>query len=149
MIQRNCIVTQQLGQWFEEAGGVSQYTRVYCGWARGRLLGSLTRNSAQDTACTRPQYGQGRAVTQRWALRHGRGPRPRYGHSCLQHDTGARCARGHARLGAPVCSAGPSWVLCAPDSVLIQIFNSVWFLSHRLDPVNEHCSSQNFSNFFF
>ena len=70
LIQRNCIVTQQLGQWLEEAGGVSQYTRVYCGWARGRLLGSLaTQGAAAPT--TRRAHAHDAA---RGALRHDAGP---------------------------------------------------------------------------
>ena len=49
---------------------------------------------------------------------------------------------GHARvcLGAPGALAGPVWVFYAPDSVFDLVFDSVLFLSHRLDPVHEHCS---------
>ena len=38
--------------------------------------------------------------------------------------------------------AGPGWVLCAPDLVFDPVFYSVLFLSHRLDTVHGHCSSQ-------
>ena len=38
--------------------------------------------------------------------------------------------------------AGPGWVLCALNSVLTQFLDSVLFLSHCLDTVHEHCSSQ-------
>ena len=59
------------------------------------------------------------------------------------HDTATR-----ARLGAPGALAVPVWVFYAHDSVFDLVFDSVLFLSHRLDPVHEHCSLQNFSKFF-
>ena len=111
-------------------------------------------------AALRPRYGAGRAgragagaqaeargacgrdaTIRQLSLRHGQG---------LSHDTaGSRPRYGHgvrpwARLGASWASFGAR----APDSVFDLVFDSVLFLSHRLDPVHEHCSSQKFLKFF-
>ena len=84
----------------------------------------LCRDLGHDTA-------QGRALKRcdmaAWpATRPGARPR---------HDAFAATIR-HAQ-------AGPSWVHCAPDSVLTQFLDSILFLSYCLDTVHEHCS-QNF-----
>ena len=107
-----------------------------------------------DTAARALRHGRWGAATRRWgagheartrsaatwqlSLRHGQG---------LGHDTaGSRPQHCHgaqpwARLGA----SWASWVFCAPGLVFDLVFDSVLFLSHRLDPVHEHCSSQIFS----
>ena len=60
------------------------------------------------------------------------------------HDR-TKPARTWACLGASSASFGAH----APGLFFDLVFDSVVFLSHRLDPVHEHCSSQNFSKFFF
>ena len=73
----------------------------------------------------------------------------------LGHDTArpahetARRARAWASQCAPGRACLASWVLVHPVWFFDLVFDSVMFLSHRLDPVHEHCSSQNFSKFFF
>ena len=63
---------------------------------------------------------------------------------------------GPATIRPGLRAPGRAWGPVGPVLVLVHLaffstwfFNSVVFLSHRLDPVHEHCSSQNFSNFFF
>ena len=63
------------------------------------------------------------------------------------HDT-ARRARSWARQCAPRNACWASWVLVHPTWFFELVFDSVIFLSLRLDLVHEHCSSQNFLNFF-
>ena len=138
-IQTNCIVTGLR----KKGWAVLQYDIANPGHGRpgARPCACDTAmpasTHAHDTvlasAALRPRYGARAPVTRYDILRHGRGPRPRQG--CSAHDT----AR-HARACVP---SWASWVFCAPDSIFDLIFDSVLFPSHRLDPVHEHCSSQN------
>ena len=94
-------------------------------------------------------------------------------YSALQgHDTalgrGAWRARHNAQGASAMTRLGPAtirpglrapgraWVPAGPVLVLVHLawfltwfFDSVVFLSHRLDPVHEHCSSQKISHIFF
>ena len=88
------------------------------------------------------QAGRGSARGARGALRHGRGGGGGGGGG--GHDTGTR-----ARPVRPGWASLASWVLVPPVWFFTWFFDSVVFLSHCLDPVHEHCSSQNFSNFFY
>ena len=91
------------------------------GWARGgarheaatRPLGPSTR---QPEAAIRPGSP---ATIRRWA----------------GHDKDAR-----AHLGAPGALAGPVGGSCSQFGFLTWAFDSVVFLSRRLDSVHEHCS---------
>ena len=63
---------------------------------------------------------------------------------------------GPATIRPGLRAPGRAWGPVGPVLVLVHracfstwFFDSVVFLSHRLDPVHEHCSSQNFSKFFF
>ena len=57
-----------------------------------------------------------------------------------------RPRHGHPRgaWARPVRAGWASWGLVQPAWFLTWFFDSLVFLSHRLDPVHEHCSSQNF-----
>ena len=62
-------------------------------------------------------------------------------------DRGAAAGAGRTAwvLGSrPVRTGWASWVLMHPAWFFDLVFDLVMFLSHRLNPVHEHCSSQNF-----
>ena len=115
------------GRLSERACGASRRWRWGAGrWGAGRWgaggssLG--VRQGCWDTAT-------GACDTADPFPRHGRGP---------GHDTAAMRAPGRAsgHLGVP---AGPAGCLCILWFFEL-VFYSVIFLSHRLDPIHEHCS---------
>ena len=84
------------------------------------------RHSAQGRAALCLRYGAG-------APRHGR-PWPRHGRA-KGHDTAT--VRTPGRAWVPNFA---SWVLMHLTQFFDLVFDSVLFLSHRLDPDHEHCS---------
>ena len=94
----------------------------------------------------------GRTGAHGMRLRHGRwGPATRQPEAAIRPGSPATIRRwaGHdmdarARLGAPGVLAGPVGGSCNQFGFLTWAFNSVVFLSRRLDSVHEHCSLQNF-----
>ena len=132
---------------------------MYCD-QQGLAVGFLYCNTLK---CIVTRGGRGKAAVSRHdhdTAVFARSTRPRHDH--LAYDTaegpGHDTAR-HSRLGATTWSWGrhdtatrarlgaqarPSWVHCAPDSVLTQFLDSVLFLSHCLDIVHEHCSKKIF-----
>ena len=62
---------------------------------------------------------------------------------CASVRQGAAGAR-HGRAW-PGRASWASWVLVHPAWFFDLVFDSVMFLSHCLNPVDEHCSSRNFS----
>ena len=72
----------------------------------------------------------------------------------LGHDTArpAHDKAGRTRAWEHQCAPGRAcwvcWVLVHLAWLFELVFDSVIFLSHRLDSVHEHCSSQNFLIFF-
>ena len=128
------------------------------GWALGAGLGVQARRQQAW------QQALGRAGTAR-ACADGRGARGRQGtdargraagkagrgRSARQAGAGrarrTAWARGARGLGGPRrawCTGWASLGLMQPVWVLTWVFDSVVFLSHRLDSVHEHCSLQNF-----
>ena len=122
------------------AGAQAGSRRRRAGRAGKRVLGE--RASATGRAGARDM----RLRHDRWGLRHGsqrlrygRAARPRYGAGLATTRTRAR-APGHAW-----CAGCANWGLMQLVWFLTWVFDSVVFLSHRLDSVHEHCSLQNFS----
>ena len=122
-----------------------------------RLLGcdranqAMTRqpgvlHSACDTALGRLRHGAGAPVTRRWGACdtaiNACDTAGGHGQDMAAAPTTRPCARepgrAYAHLGVLAESAG-----CA-HCALVQFFDLVLFLSHYLDTVHEHCSSQNF-----
>ena len=111
--------------------------------AAGARAGALGAQASAGRAgaglgCAGASAGRWGAARARGALRHG-------GLGCdtaggLGHDT-TRSAHDTARRArAWVCPARPILVLVHLAWLLTWFFDSVVFLSHRLDPVHEHCS---------
>ena len=122
-------------------------------------------------AALRPRYGAGRAAGPRGELALGAGARTEAHGACGRdaairplgpatwpapyHDTAedpATILRPCTRLGAPMrtwaCLLGQLGAHAPGLFFFDLVFDSVMFLSHRLDPVHKHCSSQKFSKFF-
>ena len=141
-----------------------RWAQVLGGTARAGRGRHGSRLSARGWACWARKQALGRAGRQplgrqargRWASecwrgargmsgrrRYGR-PRPRYGPARLLHGAeGLHDTAMSARLGVPGrawCAGWANWGLMQPVLFLIWVFNSVVFLSHRLDSVHEHCS---------
>ena len=67
-------------------------------WKKKKLYCGAGQAWRRPGARSRPRYGQERAATQRWALRHDRGPRPRHDGLALGRWAQARaCERERAR----------------------------------------------------
>ena len=103
----------------------------------------MCRKADHDTAV--PVRAHARDMARR-RLRYGHAGRDTTGQ--LGHDT-AVAPMTRPGMRAPVCPDGPVFVLVHMAWFSTSFFDSVLFLSHRLDPVHEHCSSQNFSKFFY
>ena len=132
-------------------------------------LGCKTRSTARTGA---------RAQAHDTALARGTVPTIRRWGACDTHDTARRGAwvsaatwqpgaairprpsattrSGPAAIRPGLRAPGRAWGLAGLVLVLVPLacfltwfFDSVVFLRHRLDPVHEHCSSQNFSKIFF
>ena len=72
--------------------------------------------------------------------------RPTLGYDTTRVSATTRRLWGHDMACARAwCAGWASWGLMQPVWFLTWVFDSVVFLSHRLDSVHEHCSLQNFS----
>ena len=105
----------------------------------GRLRAATRPLGSQDTA-------QGRGAQERvHTPRHGaEAPtiRPTPSHDTTR--TRLRYYRPRAAMRVPGRASWASWVLVHPAWFFDLVFDLVMFLSHRLDPIHEHCSSQIF-----
>ena len=101
---------------------------------RGAGQGAAQRTRERVALCLRYDVGAARHGSLR--LQYGRAARPRYG-------VGLATTRRHAPApGRAWCAGWASWGLMQPVWFLTWFFDSVVFLSHRLDSVHEHCSLQ-------
>ena len=96
--------------------------------AAGVAAGAGARGTARACADGRA----GRADARGRARQAGRGR--------ARRAAWARGARGLGVPGRAWCTGWASLRLMQPVWVLIWVFDSVVFLSHRLDSVHEHCS---------
>ena len=115
--------------------------------AQGAAAGGASERVGRAGVRVSGRKARQRADARRRALRQGRsacdmaGWHPRYDAS---EATIRPSASGHARAWARQCAPGraswASWVLVHPAWFFDLVFDLVMFLSHRLNPVHEHCS---------
>ena len=139
-----------LGRWAGRWLGVQARRQQALGRAARRGRARTGEQGARTRADRRGRQGtdaRGRADG-RWRAGQASGT-ARRGRSARQAGRGrarrAAWARGARGLGVPGrawCTGWASLRLMQPVWVLIWVFDSVVFLSHRLDSVHEHCSLQ-------
>ena len=135
----------ELGRWGAQAWAL--------GWALGAGLGVQARRQqawqqALGCAGTARACADGRWCAWQASGRQGaagrRGAREAHGVGARGARPGRTWARGLGVPGRAWCTGWASLGLMQPVWVLTWVFDSVVFLSHRLDSVHEHCSVQNF-----
>ena len=139
------------GHWARRALGAQGAGRAGAGraWARGRqaLACRRARRALGERVLGERVSEAGRAGACGMRLRHGRwGPATPQPEAAIRPGTPATIWRwaGHdtdARApGRAWCAGWVNWGLMQPVWVLTWAFDSVVFLSRRLDSVHEHCS---------
>ena len=113
------------------------------GMARACADGRGARGQARRARHARRAAGKARTRGGARQARHGRGMSARQaGAGRARRTAWARGARGLGVPGRAWCTCWASLWLMQPVWVLTWVFDSVVFLSHRLDSVHEHCSLQ-------
>ena len=121
-----------------QASGRAAGERARCRRA-GRAAGERARCRRAGRAAGAVGEARGRQGTNARGRAAGAGALGRRARG--RHARGARGAR-RGRAGRAWCTGWASLGLMQPVWVLTWVFDSVVFLSHRLDSVHEHCSLQ-------